>query len=92
MSDNDPAGPGDGLVRAGAVVFAVGAVATMVTVIPLFIGAEPLPTAAYVVSMLMGAGFVIAAAGLLRGMAHQRRAARAAQADRPVPGRGVQAR
>ncbi|MGK5531814.1 hypothetical protein [Streptomyces sp. URMC 129] len=72
--------PGDVLVRVGGVVFAVGAVATLVTVIPLFIGADPLPTAAYVVSMLMGVGFLIAGAGLVRSIAHQRRQDRAAQA------------
>ncbi len=68
------------LVRVGGVVFAVGAVATLITVIPLFIGADPLPTAAYVVSMLMGVGFLIAGAGLVRSIGHQRRADRAAQA------------
>nr|WP_234347330.1 hypothetical protein [Streptomyces specialis] len=72
--------PGDVLVRVGGVVFAVGAVATLITVIPLFIGADPLPTAAYVVSMLMGVGFLIAGAGLVRSIGHQRRADRAAQA------------
>lgn len=66
-------------MRVGGVVFAVGAVATLVTVIPLFIGADPLPTAAYVVSMLMGVGFLIAGAGLVRSIAHQRRRDRAAQ-------------
>jgi hypothetical protein len=79
VSESSPASPGDTLVRVGAVVFGVGALATMVTVIPLFIGADPLPTAAYVVSMLMGVGFAIAAVGLLRSVAHQRRAARAVQ-------------
>jgi hypothetical protein len=67
---------GDVLVRVGAVVFGVGAVATLVTVVPLLIGTEPLPTPAYAVSMLMGVGFAIAAAGLLRTVAHERRQAR----------------
>ncbi|ARQ70112.1 hypothetical protein [Streptomyces marincola] len=84
------AGPGDGLVRAGGVVFAVGAVATVVTVTPLFIGADPLPTAAYVVSMLMGVGFAVAAAGLLRSVAHQRRADRAARAGHAARAGGGQ--
>lgn len=70
-----PPAPGDGLVRAGAIVFIVGAVATLVTVAPLFLGAEPFPTVAYAVSMLMGVGFLIAAAGVLRGIAAQRRQA-----------------
>ncbi|MEI5008226.1 hypothetical protein RB196_13610 [Streptomyces sp. PmtA] len=70
------AGPGDGLVRAGAIVFIVGAVATLVTVAPLFLGTEPFPTAAYLVSMLMGVGFLIAGIGVLRSIAAQRRQAR----------------
>ena len=68
--------PGDVLVRVGAIVFAVGAVATMITVAPLFLGADPLPTFAYVMSMLMGVGFLVAAVGLLRTVAHQRAQAR----------------
>ncbi|MBL1067540.1 hypothetical protein [Streptomyces sp. 7-21] len=80
----DPArGAGDSgetLVRVGGVVFAIGAIATLVTVTPLLIGAEPLPTPAYLVSMLMGVGFAIAGAGLLRSVAEQRRQARRAQA------------
>ncbi|MBT2505349.1 hypothetical protein J7I98_05430 [Streptomyces sp. ISL-98] len=73
------AGAGDRLVRVGAVVFFVGAVATLVTVAPLFLGTEPFPSVAYAVCMLMGAGFVIAAAGVLRSIAAQRRQARSAQ-------------
>lgn len=68
---------GDLLVRTGAVVFLVGAVATLATVAPLFLGADPLPSAAYFVCMLMGVGFLIAAAGVLRSIAAQRRQARA---------------
>ncbi|KUH37483.1 MULTISPECIES: hypothetical protein [Streptomyces] len=70
--------PGDGLIRVGAILFIVGAVATLVTVAPLFLGTEPFPTAAYLVSMLMGVGFLVAAAGVLRTIAAQRRQARAA--------------
>ncbi|MFI6089306.1 hypothetical protein [Streptomyces sp. NPDC051218] len=72
------AGPGDGLVRAGAIVFFVGAVATLVTVAPLFLGTEPFPSIAYAVCMLMGVGFVVAVAGVLRGIAVQRRQAKSA--------------
>ncbi|MGK5497082.1 hypothetical protein [Streptomyces sp. URMC 125] len=68
--------PGDLLVRVGAAVFAVGAVATLVTITPLFLGWDPLPTAAYLVSMLMGVGFAVAGAGVLRSIAAQRREAR----------------
>ncbi|MFJ2771835.1 hypothetical protein [Streptomyces sp. NPDC087300] len=74
------AGPGDGMVRAGAIVFFVGAVATLVTVAPLFLGSDPFPSIAYAVCMLMGVGFLVAAAGVLRGIAVQRRQARSSAA------------
>ncbi|MFD8211128.1 hypothetical protein ACFV2S_32585 [Streptomyces sp. NPDC059695] len=75
----DDSAPGDGLVKAGVIVFAVGAVATLVTVAPLLLGTDPFPTVAYLVSMLMGAGFLLAAAGVLRSVAAQRRQARSGQ-------------
>ncbi len=64
------------MVRTGAIVFFVGAVATLVTVAPLFLGTDPFPSIAYAVCMLMGIGFLIAGAGVLRGIAFQRRQAR----------------
>jgi hypothetical protein len=70
--------PGDRLVRAGAIVFFLGAVATTVTMVPLFLGTHPFPTYMYGLSLLMGVGFLIAAAGVLRSVGAQRRAARAA--------------
>ena len=70
--------PGDGLVRAGVVVFLIGAVATLVTVAPLFLGTSPFPTYMFGLSMLMGVGFLIAGAGVLRSAAAGRRQARAA--------------
>ncbi|WP_405801980.1 hypothetical protein [Streptomyces sp. NBC_01506] len=70
------AGPGDQLVRIGAIVFIVGVVATLVTVAPLFLGTDPFPTAAYALCTLMAVGFVIAGTGLLRSIAAQRRQAR----------------
>lgn len=75
-TDDSAPGPGDRLVRVGALVFVVGAVATLVTVAPLLLGTDPFPTVAYALSMLMGVGFVIAGAGLLRSVAAQRRQAR----------------
>ncbi|MFE0653465.1 hypothetical protein ACFVZH_33335 [Streptomyces sp. NPDC059534] len=81
---NDSA-PGDGLVKAGVVLFAIGAVATLVTVAPLFLGTDPFPTVAYTVSMLMGVGFLVAAAGVLRSIAAQRRQARAGSAAAAQP-------
>jgi protein-S-isoprenylcysteine O-methyltransferase Ste14 len=70
--------PGDRLIRAGAIVFFVGALATLVTVAPLFLGAKPFPTYMYCMSMLMGVGFLLAGAGLLRSLTAGRRQARAA--------------
>ncbi|MEU4893648.1 hypothetical protein AB0B12_13215 [Streptomyces sp. NPDC044780] len=79
-SRGEGAAPGDRLIRSGVIVFAVGAVATLVTIAPLFLGADPLPSVAYFVCMLMGVGFLLAAAGLLRSIAAQRREAAAARA------------
>jgi hypothetical protein len=63
--------PGDGLVRVGAIVFIVGAVATIATVAPLFLGLSRLPTAAYFVCMAMPLGFLLALAGLFRAARSQ---------------------
>ncbi|MFE7352645.1 hypothetical protein ACFU8Q_05455 [Streptomyces sp. NPDC057543] len=63
-----PSGAGDRLVRIGAIVFFVGALATLVTVAPLFLGTRPLPSIAWSVCMLMGVGFLIAAAGVVRSV------------------------
>ncbi|MER5865779.1 hypothetical protein [Kitasatospora sp. NPDC002040] len=62
---------GDGLVRAGSIVFLIGAVATMVTFVPLFFDLPRLPTIAYWVSMVMPLGFLIALLGLLRSARSQ---------------------
>ncbi|MFF1546977.1 hypothetical protein [Streptomyces sp. NPDC058291] len=71
------AAAGDRLIRAGAVVFFVGAVATLVTVAPLLLGTRPFPTYMFGLSMLMGVGFLVAGAGVLRSVAAGRRQARA---------------
>ncbi|MFG2307515.1 hypothetical protein ACGFS9_02315 [Streptomyces sp. NPDC048566] len=73
---------GDRLIRAGAIVFFIGAVATLVTVAPLFLGTRPFPTYMFGLSMLMGVGFLLAAGGVLRSVAAGRRRARAASAAR----------
>ncbi len=70
---NETRKPGDLLVRIGAIVFIIGAVATLATMTPLFIGDRPLPTVAYFVCMLMAVGFALALAGLLRSARAQRR-------------------
>jgi hypothetical protein len=79
---NETRMPGDLLVRIGAIVFVVGAVATLATMTPLFIGSRPLPTPAYFVCMLMGVGFALALGGLLRSARAQRRQTREAVAAR----------
>ncbi|MET7476339.1 hypothetical protein ABZT17_18465 [Streptomyces sp. NPDC005648] len=76
-TQTNSAAPGDRLIRAGAIVFFAGAVATLVTVAPLFLHAKPFPTYMFGLSMLMGVGFLIAAAGVLRSIAAGRRQARA---------------
>ncbi|MEU9359643.1 hypothetical protein [Streptomyces sp. NPDC047973] len=63
-----PSGSGDRLVQVGAVVFFIGALATLVTVAPLFLGTDPFPSVAYAVCMLMGVGFLIAGAGVVRSV------------------------
>ncbi|MDI5965192.1 hypothetical protein POF50_009625 [Streptomyces sp. SL13] len=73
---NETRMPGDLLVRIGAIVFIVGAVATLATMTPLFIGTTPLPTPAYFVCMLMGLGFALALGGLLRSALAQKRRSR----------------
>lgn len=70
--------PGDRLIRAGAIVFFAGALATLVTVAPLLLGTTPFPTYMFGLSMLMAVGFVLAGAGVLRSAAAGRRQARAA--------------
>lgn len=64
---------GDLLVRSGAIVFAFGAVATLVTFVPLFFGLPRLPTVAYWLCMLMPLGFLVALLGLLSSARAQRR-------------------
>jgi FtsH-binding integral membrane protein len=72
----DPAGPGDTLVRVGAVLFVVGVVGIVVTVAPFLLNTARLPTPAYVVCMMAPLGFGIALLGLVRsGRARRRRSA-----------------
>jgi hypothetical protein len=69
--------PGDRLIRVGAVVFFIGAVATLVTVAPFLLGTTPFPAYMFGLSMFMGLGFLLAGAGVLRSVAAGRRQARA---------------
>ncbi|WP_433857745.1 hypothetical protein [Streptomyces kronopolitis] len=83
MSDETPQA-GDLLVRIGAIMFLVGAVATLATVMPLFLGTDPLPSVFYWLCMVMGVGFLVAAAGVVRSAVAQRRQAQAS-ADASAP-------
>ncbi|KJS55130.1 hypothetical protein [Streptomyces rubellomurinus] len=67
------ADPGDAYVKAGTIVFGVGALVTLATFVPLFLHLTRLPTAAYWLSMLMPAGFLCALVGLLLNARAQRR-------------------
>lgn len=58
-------GAADRLVRVGGVLFLIGLLATVATVLPLLLGTSRLPTGAYLLSMLMPAGLGAALVGLL---------------------------
>ncbi|MGI5139006.1 MULTISPECIES: hypothetical protein [unclassified Streptomyces] len=73
------AAAGDRLIRAGAIVFFVGAVATLVTVAPFLLGTKPFPTYMFGLSMLMAVGFLMAGAGVFQSIAQGRRRARGAR-------------
>ncbi|MBK3627146.1 hypothetical protein JHN59_20290 [Streptomyces sp. MBT49] len=75
-TQTNSAAPGDRLIRAGAIVFFAGAVATLVTVAPLLLGTTPFPAYMFGLSMLMGVGFLVAGAGVLRSVAAGRLQAR----------------
>jgi hypothetical protein len=58
--------PGDGLVRAGAVLFALGVLAVLVVVGGFFLQRD-VPSAFAVLTVLAPAGLALALLGLLRG-------------------------
>lgn len=87
QTQTNSAAPGDRLIRAGAIVFFVGALATLVTVAPLLLDTTPFPTYMFGLSMLMGVGFLVAGAGVLRSIAAGRRQARAASSPSASPSR-----
>ncbi|EFG65130.1 hypothetical protein [Streptomyces sp. SPB074] len=78
MPDKTPAqepGPGDRLIVTGGIVFVIGAVATLITLAPLFLHTDPFPSVAYAVCMLMGVGLLLAGTGVVRGILAGRRSA-----------------
>jgi hypothetical protein len=80
--------PGDGLVRAGGVVFGIGLLAVLVVVLPFFFGKEnwPLPVN-LAAGVLPPLGLGLALAGLVRGARRTAQANRAAAARRDGPQR-----
>lgn len=73
----DRSRPGDGLVRAGAVVFAVGMVAVVLSVVPSVVTGEPgQPALVVTAGSLLPIGFGLALLGLLRGARTARRESR----------------
>lgn len=73
----DSVGPGDALVRLGAVVFLVGVVAVVVGVVPGVLANRAAAVAPVVLAAcLLPAGLGIALVGLLRAARTGRRAAR----------------
>lgn len=73
----DSARPGDGLVRAGAVVFLVGVVAVVAGVVPSVLANRSGPVALLVIAAaLLPLGLGLALVGLLRAARTGRREAR----------------
>jgi hypothetical protein len=71
--------PGDRLVIGGAAIFGVGLLATLVTLVPFFIGGDPLPLPVYLAAGLAPLGVGVALTGLVRaGRARRRRSRRPA--------------
>jgi hypothetical protein len=77
MTSRQPARrPGDRLVITGATVFGVGLLATLITVVPLFLGSSRLPVPFYLLALLAPVGLGIALTGLLRSARSGRSRAR----------------
>lgn len=69
--------PGERTVAAGALLFAVGAVAVLVAVVPVLLGADEARDAPTLLSAVaLPLGLAVALLGLLRGARARRRAAR----------------
>ena len=65
--------PGEALVRAGAVVFALGVVGVLLAVVPFFLGREDAPSWTALLASLLPVGLGLALLGLLRGARARRR-------------------
>ena len=51
----------------GSLLFGLGLLAALVTVMPLFVGSEPLPLAFYLAAGLAPVGLAVALGGMVRG-------------------------
>ena len=58
---------GEGLVRIGAAVFAVGVVGVLLAVVPFLLGRDDAPTWTTLLASLLPVGLGLALIGLLRG-------------------------
>ena len=74
-------GPADRLARIGAVLVGIGVIATVITVLPLLLDAEPLPVGFYLLCFLAPIGLGVILVALWR-RARNRGAALRAAADR----------
>ena len=63
----DDSRPGEGLVRAGAVVFALGVVGVLLAVVPFFLGRSDAPSWTALLASLLPVGLGLSQLGLLRG-------------------------
>jgi hypothetical protein len=71
--------PYDAAVRVGVVLVGVGTVASVITLLPLFLGVDPFPVAVYLLCFLapLGLGVVLVALwGRARGRSARLRSAR----------------
>ena len=65
--------PGEGLVRVGAAVFALGVVGVLLAVVPFFLGRDDAPSWTALLASLLPVGLGISLLGLLRGARARRR-------------------
>ena len=69
-------GPGEGLVRAGALLFALGGLGVVAVVVPFLLGREDAPLWSTLLASMMPVGLGLALLGLLLGARSRRREAR----------------
>lgn len=68
----DGAGPGERLVRAGALLFAAGLVGVLLVVVPFLLGRDDAPLWTTLLASLLPVGLGLALLGLLRGARRRR--------------------